>query len=88
MKKMLSALAGLSLVVAPVTSAAASVRPASAVPMYSSSVVTLDDHMDESDDDELFILAIMGGALILAALTIFDGDDSQDDFFGSPISGA
>ncbi|NNC48830.1 MAG: hypothetical protein HKO13_10445 [Sphingomonas sp.] len=91
MKKTLSALAGLSLMVAPIAGASASVRPSAAIPAVSASVVSLDDHddMDASADDELFILGVMAGVLIIVALAIFNSDDSSDDdFLGGPISGA
>ncbi|RZV53339.1 MAG: hypothetical protein EX258_00585 [Sphingomonadaceae bacterium] len=77
--------------VAPIAGASASVRPSAAIPAVSASVVSLDDHddMDASADDELFILGVMAGVLIIVALAIFNSDDSSDDdFLGGPISGA
>lgn len=90
MKKTLSALAGLSLMVAPIAGASASVRPAAAIPSVSASTISLDDHdMDESANDELFILGVMAGVLVIVALAIFNSDDDQaDDFLGGPVSGA
>lgn len=89
MKKTLSALAGLSLMVAPIAGASASVRPATAIPTAASSAIALDDHnMDESDNDELFILGVMAGVLVIVALAIFNSDDSpSDNFVGGPVSG-
>lgn len=89
MKKTLSALAGLSLMVAPIAGASASVRPAAAIPAVSASTISLDDHdEDESANDELFILGVMAGVLVIVALAIFNSDDSpSDNFVGGPVSG-
>ena len=87
MKKILSALAGISLMVAPAASASA-MRPASAVPVMSASTYVVQDDEDDSDDDELFILGVMAGVIVIVALAIFNSDDNSDEFVGPPISGA
>lgn len=83
MKKTLSTLIGLSMMAAPLASAAASTRPAMAIPTMATSSYSV--QMDEdTDDDRLFILAVMLGAVALFAITAFSDGDDGDEFAGLP----